>query len=188
VQPFENNAGITVEAHGFKPCEQESEERRPLGPGFMDPDFSRTFFVTSITWQRRRLFQTDTNAKSFLRILFGYRDQKRFLLHEFVIMPDHFHLIITPAYLVSLEKAMQFIKGGFSYRFKKETGFQMDIWENSFTNHRIRDSQDFESHRRYIHLNPVRAGLADSPASYPYSSAHPGTALDAVPQRLKPVA
>jgi putative transposase len=154
----------------------------------MDLDFSRTFFVTSVTWRRRRLFQTDVNAEFLLRILFDYRDQRRFLLHEFVVMPDHFHLILTPAPTVSLEKAMQFIKGGFSYRFKKEAGFQMDIWEKSFTNHRIRDSQDFESHRQYVYMNPVRAALVDSPASYPYSSAHPGRALDAVPQRLKPVA
>jgi REP element-mobilizing transposase RayT len=87
----------------------------------MDPDFSRTFFVTSVTWRRRRLFQTDVNAEFLLRILFDYRDQRRFLLHEFVVMPDHFHLILTPAPTVSLEKAMQFIKGGFSYSFKKET-------------------------------------------------------------------
>ncbi len=33
----------------------------------------------------------------------------------------------------------------------------MEIWQRSFTNHRIRDGNDFEKHKRYIHLNPVRA-------------------------------
>jgi putative transposase len=62
----------------------------------MDFDFSRMFFVTSVTWQRRRLFQRETNAAFFRRTIFDYRDQHRFLLHEFVVMPDHFHLVLTP--------------------------------------------------------------------------------------------
>jgi len=64
----------------------------------------------------------------------------------------------------------------------------MEIWERSFTNHRIRDAADYERHRSYIHLNPVRAGLIDLSEDYPYSSAHAGFALDEAPQRLKPVA
>jgi hypothetical protein len=42
--------------------------------------------------------------------------KKRFLLHEFVIMPNHFQLLLTPAAGVPLEKALQLIKGGFSFR------------------------------------------------------------------------
>jgi putative transposase len=83
---------------------------------------------------------------------------------------------------------MQFIKGGYSHRFMKETGSRMEIWERSFTNHRIHDAFDFEKHRSYIHLNPVRARLVERPQDYPYSSAYPGFSLDEVPQRLKPVA
>ena len=47
----------------------------------------------------------------------------RFLLHDFVIMPNHFHLLLTPAADISLEKALQLIKGGFSYRAKREVHF-----------------------------------------------------------------
>jgi hypothetical protein len=68
----------------------------------------------------------------------------------------------------------------------KETGSRMEIWEKSFTNHRIRDESDYEKHRSYIHLNPVRAGLVEFPQDYPYSSAHPGFTLDEAPRRLKP--
>ena len=83
---------------------------------------------------------------------------------------------------------MQFIKGGYSHRFMKETGSRMEIWERSFTNHRIRDAFDYEKHRSYIRLNPVRAKLVERPEDYPYSSACPQFFLDQVPQRLKPVA
>jgi putative transposase len=42
------------------------------------------------------------------------RRKRRFLLHEFVIMPNHFHVLLTPPAEFPLEKAVQFIKGGFS--------------------------------------------------------------------------
>ena len=123
----------------------------------------RIFFVTTVTAQRRPLFQDDHAVRLFLNTLFAYRDRNIFQLYEFVAMPDHVHLILLPRYTVSLERAMQFIKGGYSHRYMKETGSKIEIWERSFTNHRIRDGDDYEKHRRYIHLNPVRAGLANFP-------------------------
>src|SRR5579871_667036 len=70
------------------------------------PQEVRTFFVTAVTWQRRSLFNAEPMARLFIETLLRYRDQDRFQLHEFVIMPDHFHLLITPASEVSLEKAV----------------------------------------------------------------------------------
>jgi len=66
-------------------------------------------------------------------------------------MPDHVHLLLAPKPSLAIERAMQFIKGGYSHRFMKETGSRMEIWERSFTNHRIRDAFDCEKHRSYIH-------------------------------------
>jgi len=148
----------------------------------------RTFFVTSVTWGRRSLFQSERAASMFLDTLFTYRERGVFHLYEFVVMSDHIHLLLAPNPTLALERAMQFIKGGYSHRFMKETGSRMEIWQRSFTNHRIHDSTDFEKHRRYIHLNPVRAGFVEFPKDYPYSSAHPGFSIDEAPQRLKPVA
>jgi len=147
---------------------------------------NRTFFVTSVTDGRRAVLQSERMARLQLDVLYSYRSQGRFFLHEFVVMPNHFHLLITPAADVSLGKALQFIKGGFSYRAKKELGFNSAIWEAGFTNHRIRDAEDYQQHRRYIRENPVKANLVKSPEMYPYSSASLGMELDAVPLGLKP--
>ena len=125
-------------------------------------------------------------ARLFLNVLQDYRGQGRYRLHEFVVMPDHFHLIVTPAEDVPLEKAGQYIKGGFSFRAKKELAFQSLVWqEKSLTNHRIRDAEDYQKHREYIHNNPVKAGLVKTPSEYPYSSAFPGMDLDPAPLWLK---
>jgi hypothetical protein len=45
------------------------------------------YFVTASAWGHRSLFQTDRMAQLFLDMLFHYRTQKKFLLHQFVIMP-----------------------------------------------------------------------------------------------------
>ena len=131
--------------------------------------FDRTFFITSVTWQRTPLFRHAQPAELMMDVLEHYREQNKYVLYEFVVMPDHLHLLITPAAEISLERAMQLIKGGFSYRLgKAKRGL---VWQESFTNHRIRDEQDYEYHAGYIRMNPVRAGLVERPKLYPYSSA-----------------
>lgn len=142
------------------------------------------YFLTSACYQRIALFQTDRMAGLLSEVLFHYRDGKKYLLHEFVIMPDHIHLILTPTETV--ERAMQLIKGGFSFRTKKELGYAGEIWESSFHDRRIRDLREYGQFREYIHANPFKARLSENAESYPYSSASLGRLLDPLPPRLKP--
>ncbi len=102
-------------------------------------------------------------AQLLVDVLAENRRKQRLLLHEFVIMPNHFHLLLTPAAEITLEKALQFIKGGFSYRAKREIHFSFEIWQASFVNHRIRDAEDYKHHQDYIWQNPVSAGLSERP-------------------------
>jgi putative transposase len=64
-----------------------------------------------------------------LETLFKYRSQGKYFLHEFVVMRDHIHLLLTPAGDTTLERAMQLIKGGFSFRASKELGLRGEIWQ-----------------------------------------------------------
>ena len=95
-------------------------------------------------------------------------------------MPDHFHALLTPAPEVSLEKAMQFIKGGFSFRLKSK----LDVWMRSFNESQIMSEEKFRNCVRYIEENPVRRGLAPTPEAYPFSSAAIGD-LDPMPAHLR---
>jgi putative transposase len=139
--------------------------------------------VTTATWERRPLFRNERWAKEFVRTLFGYRE-KAFDIHEFVLMPDHLHMLITPK--ITLERAVQFVKGGFSYKAQVDLGSAMEVWQRGFSDHRIRNAADYELHVKYIHENPVRSGLVNAPENYLFSSAHPGYRMAAVPQGLKP--
>jgi len=107
------------------------------------PQERRTFFVT-ITANRRRLFQINANAALLLHVLRDYREQGRFALHAFVVMPDHLHVPLTPAPDLSLERAIQFIKGGFSFRLKGK----LPVWERSFNEVLISTREKFEAFRK----------------------------------------
>jgi len=72
-----------------------------------------TFFITTATYNRRRLFQLPVNAEHFIETLQHYRREGHYKLHAFVVMPDHVHLILTPQ-AITLERAVGLIKGGFS--------------------------------------------------------------------------
>jgi putative transposase len=146
-----------------------------------------TYFVTANVLQRKSLFQLEKIARLFIEILFDYRRQKKYLLHEFVVMPDHFHLILTPTG-ITLERAMQ-LKGGFSFQLNKNLKAKRDIWQPSFVDRRVRDSLEYARFKDYIWQNPVKRRLVRAAEEYPYSSAHPSFrgSLDPVPQRLKPI-
>src|SRR5438874_616232 len=130
-----------------------------------------SYFVTTSTWEKKNILQSERMAGLLIDVLQNYRAQRKFLLHEFVIMPNHFHLLITPLNGATLERAMQLIKGGFSFRVKKELGAQGEIWQTSFFDRRIREAAEFQKYKEYIWQNPVAAGLAVSAQEFPFSSA-----------------
>jgi putative transposase len=142
-----------------------------------------TYMVTSTTWNRCGHFRNESWAHLLIDTLYHYRGSA-YLLHEFVIMSDHIHVLLTPK--TTLERAVQFIKGGFSFRAKKELRSNWEVWQKGFSDHRIRDARDYAEHVQYIRQNPVSVRLCLSAEEFPYSSAHPGFELDLVPQGLKP--
>jgi putative transposase len=78
-----------------------------------------TYFVTTDTWQRRALFRNPTAAAILEEKIFENRDTGFYLVHSYVVMPEHLHIILTPGDATTLEKAVQLIKGGSAYRFEK---------------------------------------------------------------------
>jgi REP-associated tyrosine transposase len=106
-------------------------------------------------------------------------------LHEFVVMPNHFHLLLTPGETTTLEKAVSLIKGGSSHEIHKQRGNRMEIWQPGFHDWTIRDGKDYQAKLRYIHMNPVQARLVERPEDWPLSSASGVFSLDPAPEKFK---
>jgi putative transposase len=147
---------------------------------------ARTFFVTSSIAEKRNLLQSDRSAGLFVRVLYEYREQDKYRLHEFVVMPDHFHLLLTVGSSMTIEKSVQLIKGGFAFRAGRELGFKSPVWQRGFSEARVGDAEMYSRITDYIRSNPVRRRLVWNAAEFPHSSAFPGFELDPAPQGLKP--
>jgi putative transposase len=151
----------------------------------MAPQEVRTFFVSAVTWGRRSIFHAEPMARLLLDALRHYRLQRRCLLYEFVLMPEHFHLLLKPRPDVSLEKAIQSIKRGFSFRVKLEMRLDLEVWQPGPTTHRIRDAGDYAWHVEYIHQNSVKRHLVAKAEEYPYSSVSGALEVEPAPPGLK---
>ena len=116
----------------------------------------------------RRLLQSDRNATLLIDVLRSLVAEHRIKLHDFVVMPDHVHLLIEVDNDMTIEKAMQLIKGRFSHRLSHEFDYKGEVWQRGFTEVQVMNKQNFETHRAYITENPVKAGLAASAEEYPF--------------------
>jgi putative transposase len=129
---------------------------------------ARTFFTTTKASMGRRLLQSEGNAGLLIDVLRTLVADRTFKLHDFVIMPDHLHLLFTIEGTLTVEKAMQLVKGRFSYRLGKEFGLKGEVWQKGFSEVQVLGDESFKKHRAYIANNPVKAGLVDEPEKYPY--------------------
>ena len=145
-----------------------------------------TYFVTACAHMHRNLFQRRETAELMVATVLRHRDAGEFFLHEYVVMPDHIHLLITPAAGSSISGAMQLIKGGFSHNLR-ESGINLSaVWQQRYQDRRVRDMDEYLHFARYIRENPVRKGLVNIASEYPYSSAAAVVQLDEHPG-LKPL-
>jgi putative transposase len=128
----------------------------------------RIFFTTTKTFMGKRLLQSERNANLLIEVLRSLVKENSFELHDFVVMPDHVHLLLTVHGDTTVEKAMQLIKGRFSYRLSHEFGHKADVWQRGFSEVQVLGKQSFEQHRVCIAENPIEAGLERAGEEYPY--------------------
>ena len=137
------------------------------------------YFAWTQTVGRKQFFHHERWVRLMLETLRHY-DGAGYELHAYVIMPDRLHLLIRPT--ETIEKSVQLLKGGFSFRAKRELEWKGDIWQPGFTDHRIRDEEDWNRHLDYIPRNPVEAGLVSGAPDFEFM----GFPKEDFPQGLKP--
>lgn len=108
------------------------------------------YFVTAKTWQRRPLFAKPAPAKILLQQILSCRERGFYKLHAFVVMPEHFHALLTPEQETTLEKVMQMIKGGSAYEIRKQLAYKFPVWQPGYHDRWIRGTEEYGTRKRYI--------------------------------------
>jgi putative transposase len=165
-----------VSGHGFSRAAKPEKWSRASAPAMARParnaipgptlNSSRTFFSTTKTNMGRRILQSERNAMLFVDVLRSCVVERKFLLHDLVVMPDHVDILLTVQGDMTIEKAMQFSNGRFSYRLKRECRYLGEVWQCGFSETRADDEESFLRCREYIAQNPVKAGLVEFAEQY----------------------
>ena len=140
---------------------------------------STYFFTVNLLNRTSNLLvdQIDKLSVSFHQI----RDKYPFKVEGIVILPDHFHMLMTlPENDSNYSLRLRLIKGSFSQQIEpnehvnsvRKRKNERGIWQRRFWEHLIRDEKDYEHHLNYIHYNPVKHGYVKKASDWPYSSIH----------------
>jgi len=147
-------------------------------------------YITTVVYNRLSIFIRPSFVIPLIDSLNFYRYKQEFKLLGYVIMPDHIHLLLWPFGAATASEIMRDYKKFTSTRitrqaevegiaewlaaFKQagqETGrADSKVWQDSYWDVNVYTERFLRAKLDYIHRNPLRAGLVEDPASYPYSS------------------
>ncbi len=145
-----------------------------------------TYLVTAPTFHRKRIFQNERYGEALTEILMRGRQAADLLLHDYVIMPDHVHLLVTAKSQADVLSAVNSLRQSFVEELKREFGYSGEIWDAVVREREIGNAQEYADAVRHIHSNPVRVGFCETPAAYRMSSRSSRWILDPLPENLRP--
>jgi putative transposase len=129
------------------------------------------YFTTCVNFKRQPIFSKPENAILLMDTLSTGRGFRPHRLHAYVILPDHFPLLIEPIG-PTISIIIQSLRRIFTCNYKKHHGIKSNITlaQHRFYDHVIRNDEDMARHLDYIHFNPVKHGWTDRPEAWVYSS------------------
>jgi putative transposase len=129
-----------------------------------------TYFASVTTAGSRQWFAETRHAEVLSRLICAERGRSD-LLHGFVVMPDHYHVLLTLVDNHRIHQVIQRVNSLSARRVNAVEGRHGRLWARRFYDHVIRNQDDFDECLRYIHDNPRVAGLVTVSSAYRYSSA-----------------
>lgn len=120
-------------------------------------------FITTNIADREPIFQDPVAAREAVETLYRVQGLHPFFLFGFVIMPDHCHLLVTVPSPGKISTIMNSFKKGVALQLQRGR-----IWQRGY--YIVFPSRPWKV-LRYIHMNPVRAGIVQHPYEYHWSSA-----------------
>jgi putative transposase len=161
--------------------------KRPYSPGQLQ-------FITTSTYRRAPLFLSQRFCRCFVQRLEEVREELKFLLIGWVLMPDHFHLLLkpqpaetTPLILKGLkeqtaDRILKTLKENLQYPWCRKMLARLRLpptvhdeshyrlWQRRFYPFNVFSEKKRQEKLNYMHNNPVKRGLVSSPGDWPWSS------------------
>lgn len=144
-------------------------------------------FITCSCYHRQQELGTPERRDLFLRILEEARQKYRFVVHGYVVMPEHFHLLVTEPEQGDPSVVMKVLKERFTRKLRAQgtegapliASFAMSglshpepapVWQKRFYDFNVWTEDKHIEKLRYMHRNPVKRGLVDRPEQWKWSS------------------
>jgi putative transposase len=144
-----------------------------------------TYFITQVTYQREPWLCSEIGRKALREAIKKVQQKYPFAIDAFVLLPEHFHCIWTlppedQDFSVRLRLIKTFVSKGYGHQLaiareiseSRQKRRESNLWQRRFWEHLIRDEEDFARHCDYIHYNPVKHGLCNTPQSWQFSTIH----------------
>lgn len=127
------------------------------------------YHVMSRGNRKKNIFEDVEDYVRFLDIVQDAQEMYGFTVHAICLMTNHFHIEIETSE-VALSRIMQRIKSLYAEDFNYRHHYSGHLFEGRYNACLILNDRYFLEVSRYIHLNPVKAGMVREPAAYEYSS------------------
>lgn len=131
---------------------------------------NRIYHITTRGNNRQPIFIDDEDRQRYLMVLDRCRSRFPYALLAFVLMPNHVHLIVQALPEASLSSVMHWVSTGYTKRFNERHGRSGHLFQGRFFSRLIDGDAYLLEATRYVHVNPVRAGLVTYPEEYLWSS------------------
>jgi REP-associated tyrosine transposase len=127
------------------------------------------YHVTSRGNERGKIFFSEADYEKFLTYLREAKEKYGIVLHCYVLMTNHYHLLMeTPQ--ANLSQAMQYVNGSYTTYINVKRNRSGHLLQGRYKAIVVDRDSYLGELSRYIHLNPVRAGIVAKPEDYPHSS------------------
>lgn len=119
--------------------------------------------------EKKNIFNSDEDKRRFMETVFEKKQGDRFRLHSFCLMDNHIHLMLSEG-IEDVARVMKRITVSYVYYFNKKYKRVGHLFQDRFKSQVVEQDSYVLSLARYIHQNPVKAGIAEKAADYQWSS------------------
>jgi putative transposase len=119
---------------------------------------------------RAPVFFDAADFQAFLLALRQTRERYPFRLFAYCLMKNHFHLVLQPEKGANVSRVLQSVTVAHTWHYHKERASSGHVWQGRFKSPVIEEDEHLLTVMRYVEANPLRAGITEDLASYPWSS------------------